>query len=254
MNPTDQHTPERRQAAGMLFYLQALAAAKRALWRWPLLITVVVTAASFLIPNTYRADVTILPPESDFQSTKAMGGLKGYFASELALPVMATPSDILAEVLKSRRVRDSVVAALDLAARWNITPTKAASDLQREMLVSVEKTGVIVVGVSNNDRWFSDTLVNTLVTAADRVNRSIVNTKARRTREFVEGRLADTESDLLAAGEALQKFQNEHRTVALDVEIAALIENAAKLRARITSDEIELSVLEGSLSPEHYRI
>jgi capsule polysaccharide export protein KpsE/RkpR len=67
----------------------------------------------------------------------------------------------------------------------------------------------------------------------------------------VEERLAETRADLERASTELRRFQNEHKTVALDAQIAALIRNAAELKAQITADEIELSVLQGSRSQEH---
>jgi uncharacterized protein involved in exopolysaccharide biosynthesis len=49
----------------------------------------------------------------------------------------------------------------------------------------------------------------------------------------------------------LERFQQQHRTIALDVEVKAMVEGAARLRALQTADEIELSVLKESLSEDH---
>lgn len=253
----ERRTPMRSPAAeaGGWALVSVLLENRKLLWRYPLLITVIVVAIAFLFPNVYRSTVTILPPESGFQSTsQSLGGLKGLFTADMSLPIMATPSDVLATVLGSRTVRDSVVTRLDLASRWDKTASKAASQLYASTSVDVDDIGILRVSATDYDRFFCDTLVNVLVDAADRVNRIIANTKARRTREFIEGRLQETRVMLADAANALEQFQNKHRTVALDVEIAALVENAATLRARLTADEIELSILEGSLSPEHHRI
>jgi tyrosine-protein kinase Etk/Wzc len=233
--------------------LLTLIRKRRVLVFYPLIAAIVVVLISFLFPNYYQSTVVILPPERDFQSADLTSREFGLLASGgLALPITATPSDILQAVVLSRTVRDSVVATLDLRTRWGVED--ASSRLGTLIGATVEPTGIVNVWAIDTDRYFSDTLVNTLVGKADRVNRMIVNTKARRTREFVEGRLTDTKADLREAEDALESFQQEHRTVGLDAQITALVQNAAQLQAQITADEIELSVLEGSLSPEHPRV
>jgi uncharacterized protein involved in exopolysaccharide biosynthesis len=230
-----------------------LIRSRRVLILYPLATTVIVVLASFLFPNYYRSTVVILPPERDFQSAQMTLSEFGVVAAGgLALPVMATPSDILQAVVMSRTVRDSVVEALDLRNRWN--RDDAASRLHGLSGADVDPTGIVRVWATETNRFYSDTLANALVAMADRINRQIVNTKARRTREFVEGRLIETELELRKAEEALERFQQKHRTIALDAQITALVQNDAALQAQIMADEIELSVLQGSLSPEHPRV
>ncbi|MBI3872245.1 MAG: hypothetical protein HY304_04100 [candidate division Zixibacteria bacterium] len=240
---------------GAIELLAVLAEHRHWLWRYPLFVTLVLTALSFLFPNTYRSQVTVLPPERDFQSvSQPLGELKGLFAGGMALPVMATPSDILAAVLTSRTVRDSVVARMNLTGRWHDPAGEASERLLRCTGVRVSPAGILEFWAEDRNPWFADTLANTMVTVADRINQSIVNTKASRTRQFVEQRLTETQAALDSASHALERFQNEHRTVALDVEVKAMIEGAATLKAQQTADEIDLSVLEESLAPDHPRI
>ena len=253
---SDQDSVSRADAPSSALRLAAvLVRERRMLWRYPVAITVVVVLISFLFPNEYRSTVSILPPERDFQSMSVpIGDLKSLAAGGMALPLMATPSDILAAVLTSRTVRDSAVTRLGLDGRWEVSYDKAVVRLEKNTGAKVAQTGVVDFWVIDRNRYFSDTLVNTMVEEADRVNRSIANTKARRTREFVEKRLAETKIQLDAAANSLQEFQSQHRTVALEAQISAMVGNAAKLKAQLAADEIELSVLEGSLSEEHYRV
>jgi uncharacterized protein involved in exopolysaccharide biosynthesis len=118
----------------------------------------------------------------------------------------------------------------------------------------VEPSGIIGYSVEYKDKWFADTLANTMVHIADLLNQSIVNTKASRTRQFVEERLEETHRQLDSAAGRLERFQQEHRTIALDVEVKAMVEGAATLRAQQTADEIELATLRESLSSDHPRI
>ena len=253
---TAQDSAHRADASPSALHLVAvLVRERRILWSYPLAVTVVVVLVSFLFPNEYRSTVSILPPERDFQSMGVpIGDLKTLAAGGMSLPLMATPSDILAAVLTSRTVRDSIVTRLGLDQRWGLPFDKAVSRIQGNSGVKVAQTGVVGFWATDRNRYFSDTLVNLMVEEADRLNRTIANTKARRTREFVEKRLAETRAQLDMATRALEKFQRQYRTVALEAQISAMVGNAAKLKGQLTADEIELSVLEGSLSVGHYRI
>jgi uncharacterized protein involved in exopolysaccharide biosynthesis len=235
---------------GSLHFINVLIRQRRMLLWYPLAVTVVVVLVSFLFPNQYRSTVVVLPPESGFQSADfAMTDLGMFAGAGMSLPMMATPSDILEAVITSRTVRDSLVSRLDLKKRWS-TPN-AARRLEDNSGANVQPSGIVTVWAIDTDKQFADTLVNELTGEADRLNREIANSKARRSREFVEDRLIETRIELNRASSELERFQNEHKTIALDAQIAALIRNAAELKAQITADEIELSVLEGSLSPEH---
>jgi hypothetical protein len=240
---------------GLLGLLRLLVQNRGLLWKYPLAITVLVLGASFLFPNIYRSTVTILPPERDFQSmSQPTGDLKTFLAGGMALPVMATPSDILEAVLRSRTVRESTAVRLDLPTRWEMTPSEVLEELQQSTGAKVAPSGVVTFWAEYRNRWFADTLANTMVSIADRLNQTIVNTKASRTRAFVERRLEETRRQLDSAAAALEEFQKQHRTIALDVEVKAMVEGAATLRAQQTADEIELSVLRESLSDDHPRI
>ncbi len=242
--------PKRTNPDRSLHFLNVLIRQRRLLVWYPIGITALVVLVSFLFPNHYKSVAVVLPPESGFQSADFTTSELGLFAGAgMSLPMMATPSDVLEAVIMSRTVRDSIVSRLDLKERWNTK--KAAKRLRDNSGATVKESGIIEVWVIDTDKHFADTLVNEVVSEADRLNREIVNTKARRSREFVEGRLAETQAALDSASKALEQFQQEHKTIALDAQIEALVRNAADLKAQITADEIELSVLQQSLSPEH---
>lgn len=249
-DPLLQRAPD-----GALHVLAMVVRHLRLLVLYPIALTTVVVLISLLFPNYYRSTILILPPERSFQSMDiGLGELATFAAGGMALPLMATPSDILDAVVMSRTVRDSLISRLDLANRWNMARNGAASRLSDETGSKVHNSGIVEVWATDRNRFFADTLVNTMAEEADNLNRRIVNTKARRTREFVEQRLNETRADLETAAIRLQRFQNEHKTVALEAQISALIQNAADLKAQLTADEIELSVLETSHSAEHPRV
>jgi uncharacterized protein involved in exopolysaccharide biosynthesis len=232
---------------------------RHALIWYPLAVAVVIALFALVVPEYYQAKVTVLPPDRDFQtislSSMALSqfGLGG--AGGMALPLMATPSDILAEVLTSRRVLSAVVDSLHLDSLWQIPARHAAMERLREAVtVDVGLTGIVNIGVTDHSPERAALVANTLVGCADAINRGIVNTRARNTRMFIGRRLEETQQALAAAAADLECFQREHGTISLDDELTAVIQNIAALDAQLTADEIELSALKQNMSSRNPQV
>jgi len=224
---------------------------RHALIWYPLAVAITVALFTLVVPGQYEARVTVLPPDRDFQTISLSGFSLAEFGkgAGMALPLMATPSDILAEVLVSRRVLTAVVDSLHLDTLWQTSSKSAAIDqLHDAVSVKVELTGLVSIVIADRSPQRAALLANTLITCADNINRAIVNTRARNTREFVGKRLEETRQALAAAATDLEIFQREHRMVSLSDELTALIKNAAELDAQLTAGEIELSALKKSMS------
>jgi len=237
--------------------VEVLVRNRRPIIWYPLVIAVIVAVFSLLVPSSYVGEVTILPPDQDFQSMSLMNLPLAEFGmgGGMSLPFMATPSDILNHVLQSRRVLRAAVDSLRLDTLWQVPTAERAVDILRTAInVQVELTGLVRVQIIDDSPDRAAEIANVVVACADRINRSISNTKARHTREFVGKRLVETRASLAHAGAELESFQREHKTVALDEELRALIQNAATLNAQLMADEIELSVLRKNMSSQNPRV
>jgi len=247
----------RESSPGGWGVLEVLVQNRRAVIWYPLVVAVVVGVFSLFVPSNYVGETTVLPPDRDFQSVSLSNlplselGLSG----GMALPFMATPSDIMAHVLQSRRVLRAVVDSLRLDSAWQAPSVSAAMEnLRRSTTVKVELTGLVRVRVIDSDPRRAARIANVLAGCADRLNRSISNSKARSTREFIEGRLIETRQALQGAAEDLEAFQRAHKTISLDDELRAMIQNAATLNAQLMADEIELSVMKKNMSSQNSRV
>jgi len=237
--------------------LEVLVRNRRPIIWYPLAVAIIVAVFSLLVPSSYLGEVTILPPDQDFQSMSLMNLPLAEFGvgGGMSLPFMATPSDILSHVLQSRRVLRATVDSLRLDTLWQVPSAETAVGILHSAIeVRVELTGLVRVQIINDTPEWAAEIANVVVACADRINRSISNTKAQHTREFVGERLVETRAALARAGAELESFQREHKTVALDEELRALIQNAATLNAQLMADEIELSVLRKSMSSQNPRV
>src|SRR5262245_15088842 len=88
-------------------------------------------------------------------------------------------------------------------------------------------------------------MANAYVEFLDRFNREVRMTKGRRTRMFIEGRLAETRQDLGISEQRLAQYQASHKAVALSPQMSTAIDEAAKLYARRMALSVRLGVVRG---------
>jgi len=220
-----------------------------------LIVTLLAVVISLILPRTYRAKATILPPESESPLAGLAGLSAGHIAmavTNFALPLMATPSDLYASMLESETILKAVVDSLDLKSVYRSkTDWDAVPELKENIKVRVEQDGIIEIEVDAKDRRLSANIANLLVSTLDRFNRRVQNQKGREFSGFLERRLAETDSSLSQAQKTLREFQESHRAISLDLQSQAMIKNLAEQKALLTSAEIEMEILKKTLYPDH---
>lgn len=218
---------------------------------------VAVVIASFL-PRWYKATALILPPEkgNDFSGLIGTSGLAGLAASGgFALPVLATESDVMERMLKSRSVINSVIDSLDLmrvyeSGSYEQTRKRILSNLK----VNVGRDGIIEVAYVDKDSVRSAGVANAIIVMMDRLRTELAIQKARATKMFVEQKLRETEDAISVAEDSLKAFQKEYKIIAPEVQATATITAAADLRALMISEQIKLNSLRLTHRPNHPKI
>ncbi len=238
------------------------------LFRWRRLLIVntlvaaILTLAIMLLffPNWFTATTSIMPPEKDAGSLgfaagmlpSGLGSLLG--GSGLALPGLASPSDLYAAILKSRTVSMAIIEKHDLKEVFGAElDIKALAEFHSHTSVIVRAEGIINVSYEDTDPERAAAVANSLIEELNRVNQENLVSKAGAMREFIEGRLNQSVVDLTMAEEALKAFQKEYNAVALDEQVKAAINAIAELRGQLVFAEIEFGVMKKSLSPNNTR-
>lgn len=199
----------------------------------------------FLIPEKYTAVATIMPPSSE----PDMFGLLSNFGvtsslsrlSQLGgLSGLSTPSDLYAAIINSDRIYGEIIARFELKKVFK-TKTMDATVKQLAQMVKtkVSPVGIISVSVTHTDKKLAADIANAFVEELDKFNKQTNMTMGKKYRIFVEQRLKETQDSLTKAEEALRKFQEQHRTVAIDTEIKNAIETIVKLKSEIILREVQ---------------
>jgi tyrosine-protein kinase Etk/Wzc len=239
-------------------YLTVLVSYRRFIFLNFIGVCVIVSVISFFLPQWYRANTTILPPQTESLNLGIASSLLGAasgLGSSYSLPLMATPSDVYAAILKSRTVTKSVVEKENLMTAYRLKSEDAAiKELSSRVAVNVTAEGLIILSYEDRNRNRAAEVANCFVQELDRVNQETSSSKAKNARIFIEERLAKTQKDLSSAEENLQKFQENNKTLVLDEQMKSAIQKAADLKAEMVSSEIELNVLSKTMSPSHPQI
>ena len=224
------------------------------------ILAVILTFAvmKLFFPNWFAAKTSIMPPEKDMGAFSIGGsllpsGLSSLLGgSGLALPGLATPSDLYASVLKSDAVSMAVIKRNNLKEVFDAgLDVDALMELAKRTTILVHAEGIITLSYEDTDPERAARVANSFVEELNRVNQENLVSKAKAMRQFVEGRLKETVRDLTGAEEALKAFQVTHNAIALDEQVKASINAIAELRGQLMMAEIELGVMKKSLSPDN---
>ena len=248
---------EEEEKVDIYSYLTVLINYRRFVFFNLLAVCIIVAIISFLLPQWYTARTTILPPEKKSPllslGSSLLGGLVP--STEMSLPFMATPSDILAVILKSRTVQEKIIEKENLKKVYKAkTLEDALKELKSHLKIVVESEGIVSLEFEDKDKWRASRVANLFVEELDEINRKTNASQAKSTRLFIEERLAQTQKDLTLAEENLRSFKEKNKAIALDEQMKSIIQGAADLKAQLVLDEIQLNVLKRNMSDSHPQV
>jgi tyrosine-protein kinase Etk/Wzc len=205
---------------------------------------------SLLLPRWYRAEATILPPTEGGSDTFGLMSalVENTALAKLGLFSSTTPSDIYVEILRSRTIREPLVN--DFALR-RVYDTKGLEPTLKELgshiAISTSPSGIVTVQVEDRDPKRAADMTNEMVAGLDRFNRESVNTRAKRTREFLEGRLAESRTRMAQAESLLTAYEQKNKVVATTE--AAAVGPMADVIAQKLSLEVRRSYMASYTRP-----
>lgn len=236
--------------------------------KWRRLLAVSFLAAAILtlivslfLPNWYTSNALLFPPQQESGglglSSLLSGGLSGLMSggSKMALPTFATPSDIYASVLKSRKVAETVISQNDLINYYGTKKMeKTVMEFSGHLGVKVEPNGMIKLSFEDRDPKHAAIITQSLIDVLNKVNSEASASQAGATRRFIEERLVQSKDDLVKAENDYRDFQQKNKAISLDDQIRAVIGSLAELKGQQALAEIELGVLKRTFLPGHTSI
>jgi len=203
-------------------------------------------AISYVIPQTFTARTSFLPPQQQGAAASALNSL-GALANLAGGGGIRTPADQFVALLQSANVQDRIIDKYKLIEVYDVKyRTDARRDLAENARVSLTKRdGIITVEIDDHSPQRAADMANAYVDELQRLTATLAITEAQQRRVFFERQLAQTRDRLTAAQVSLQT--SGFNAGALKSEPKAAAEAFARLRAELTAAEVRLQGLRGSL-------
>lgn len=202
-----------------------------------------------LIPPTYTATTTLLPPQQTqggaataLASLGALGALAGNATG------MGSSGDRYVALMQSANVTDRLIDQFKLMevfeAKFRVDARKA---LAANVRISLgKKDGLITVEVDDTSPQRAADIANRYVDELRRITATLAVTEAQQRRVFFERQLQASKERLVQAQETLQA--SGFNAGALKAEPKAAAEGYARLKAEATAAEVRIQALRGNLA------
>ncbi len=211
---------------------------------------------AFILPPSYTARATFLPPGSLVSGSSMMMGqlnqLSGVGGMASALGGFKDPNAIYIGILESRTVADEMIQQFHLQ---DVYRTRKLSATEKALAMHTKfipgKDTLVTVSVEDHDPQRAAAMANAYLEALENENNRLSLTEAGERRAFFEQQLAK-EKDLLANAEVdLAKTQQQTGLIQPASQAQAQIFSITQTQAAIATREIELASLRESATSEN---
>jgi uncharacterized protein involved in exopolysaccharide biosynthesis len=217
----------------------------RRISRDALIITVVLFAGTFLIPNQYSATAVVLPPAPDADMGGLFSAVPGAASLSRVFGIDAgSQTSLYLGILRSNTIRDSLISHFGLVRFYKAKDIeRARKALASHTRIMLTDDGFVAVTVTEPKPKLAADLANAYMQDLDRFLRTNTHSSARLRREFLERRLDESRDRLATAEDTLRDYQIRKRMPAIGLDPDRASSAAADLVAERMSREVELGTV-----------
>jgi uncharacterized protein involved in exopolysaccharide biosynthesis len=214
---------------------------------------------SLLLPKSYTATLTLLPPQQNSSVSAALSSQLGSMGSVAALAGgfgLKNPNDIFVGMLQSRTVEDAMVQHFGLVKEYHAQYLSGARKQFEEHATvdDTNKDNLIRISIVDRDPQRAADIANGYVDQFRKLSEHLAITEASQRRLFFEQELEKAKDDLANAEEALKKTELSTGVIQPDNQVRALIDSAANLRAEITAREVQIQGMQTYATAENSQL
>ena len=235
----------RQEEVDLLELLLVLARKKKPILLFTAGVAIVVTTIALLLPKTYTATSTILPPE---QKQSALNSLLGQIGAIAELSGgdlgLRNPDDVFVAMLTSRTIEDNLISRFDLRKVYRVKRhLDAQKKLKQNSEIIATKEGLISISVTDHDPKRAAEIANAYVQELYSVNQNLAITEASQRRLFYERQIKAEQQELSSAELALQQVQQKSGLVQPDAQGKAIVDAVATSRAQVAIQEVRIQAM-----------
>ncbi|WP_218079638.1 GumC family protein [Anthocerotibacter panamensis] len=262
-NLTQSQTPaliEEEEGSGisLLDLFIVLAYHKKAILLATLGSVILALGLSFLLPDTYTAETTILPPPKKAAGASALLGSLGGLGDLSGSLGLNDQSKLYVGMLTSRTVADRLIERFKLKVVWDMkTLADTRKALESSTTITAGKDSIIAIEVEDKDPQRVAQLANGYVEELYKLTQTLAVTEASQRRLFFEKQLKIAKEGLANAEVALKKTQEKTGLIEIDNQARVILEAIATLRAQVAAKEVELGAMRTATTtqnPDYIRV
>lgn len=235
-----------------------------------LVVGVLAAGVALWLKPWYAAEARLLPPieGGDLMSNLA-GAIESSALSQVGLFPTSTASDVIVEILKSRRLRESLIVKFGLMKEYKCKNMDSAlMALADHVSVSTTTSGVVILRTEAQSKNQAADMANFMVEELDLFNREVLNTRGKSMRRFLEQQIGEAQARMLQADSAITAYELKHgvliageessmrgvsdivsRRIALQVRRAYVMSFSSESSAEVRAIDAELEAFDRSLGP-----
>lgn len=217
-----------------------------------LVVGIITAGISLILPKWYKAKASIFPPTAN---SGALGALSSNLNSFGLGGIMGGASDgtnRLLAIAKSWRMRQMVNDRFDFTTRYKAEfDDDAIKQLGKKLIVSTGREDEITITFYDKDQEIVAEVVKFIVTKLDSLEIQFSQNQALENRDFIASRTQEVRDSLEAVQEDFLDFMNEHDIISIPDQVSAAIDQAAKMKAEIAAQEIDLKISSKMYQPDN---
>ena len=244
--PPTSDTKADEDEVSLIDLLIVMAKHKKTILGLPIMAAVCAAGVSLALPNWYKANTKILPPQQAQSGASALmaqlGGIAGAVGGAAGLK---NPNDLYIGMLKSRTIADKMIQRFDLKNVYDEELIeKTRKELEGNSTFTAGKDGLISIDVEDKDPKRAAQIANAYTDELFKLTKVIAVTEAAQRRLFFERQLEMTKDNLAQSEATLREAMSTRGVISVDSESRAIVETVARLRAQIAAKDIQLGAMQ----------
>ncbi|NOX66188.1 MAG: hypothetical protein GXO85_10475 [Chlorobi bacterium] len=239
-------------------YLSILLKWKKFLIINLLIVGIITTGITFLIPEKYKATSSVMIQESS--SNGLLGGMMqdigGVFSKAFG-GGSGNSEDKLFGFLSSNQMAEKIISKFDLVTYYEIEKFKRDKTLKafkEDFKFDLNDNGFIEISMIHKNPKTSADIVNYAIDELGKMNQLYAITYAKKYREFVEKRYSKNMLELQNAQDSLEMFQKKYGIYAIPEQIEIAFSAYAELEKQLSLKELERDLIketQGESNPNY---
>jgi len=238
-----------------------LAAQKRFIFLFSLVAAIITAVVVLVMPKTYTATATMLPPQKESSASALLGQLGGLASivsggsGTASMLGLKNPDDLYIGLLQSETVEDAIVQRFQL---MHVYKAKRLSDARKSLkdhtTILAEKSSLISIAVKDHDPKRAAAISNAYIEQLHDLMSHLAVTDAGQRRIFFQQQLEMEKNKLADAETALETIEQKTGIIQPQGQAQAVIATIMQLQAQISAREVELGALRLSSTEQNPQV